>query len=207
MLVATFLEESIGLYSYTDRREKESFFFCRAMRIMPVRRLRLAVYNIYMPNITYSHIMASLSSILYVLGFLIVLAGVAVSPLFFARAVLYPQSLSLPLPTRPDSGSSGGGGDVATRPEASLWVRVPYALLCLVGVIACVMLVGIAVGMVRSSGDPSAFGASSFMAMVPAGLMLYVMIPLYVVFVLIRFQIQSRRTRLTTRTEAEPHTD
>lgn len=66
------------------------------------------------------------------------------------------------------------------RRYASLWVRVPYILLCVVAVAVVWMWIrlGWAHICVCQSSDPSGYGVTSFAALVPTATMLCVMGPL-----------------------------
>ena len=116
---------------------------------------------------------------------LVVLLILASSPLWHVREVMYPQT------------------PAARKMYHSPWVRVPYALLCVVGVVAsllCLPMIGYLVhgGMrsvrgLRTRGDAMATFAYSFRTgMLVGALLLCVMLPLYVTY---RYNLSSRDTR------------
>lgn len=128
---------------------------------------------------------------------LLALLILASSPLWYVREVMYPQT--------PEERAA----------YHSLWVRVPYALLCTAGAIAsvlCLPMIGYILygGMrsiwgLRTRGDAMATAAYVFLTvlMVSAILML-IMLPLYVTY---QYHISSSDTTLqhppTPATEAQ----
>lgn len=116
---------------------------------------------------------------------LVVLLILASSPLWYMREVMYPQT------------------PAARKVYHSPWVRVPYALLCVVGVVAsllCLPMIGYLVygGMrsvrgLRTRGSAMATIAYMFRTgMLVGALLVCVMLPLYVTY---RYHLSSGDTR------------
>ena len=96
------------------------------------------------------------------LALMLAMGALASLPLWYAKRVLSPT-------TKADR-----------RSYASLWVRVPYILLCVVAVAVVWMWIRLGWTHIRvcQSSDPSGYGVTSFAALVPTATMLCVMAPL-----------------------------
>ena len=96
------------------------------------------------------------------LALMFAMGALASLPLWYAKRVLSPKTNS------------------DRRRYASLWVRVPYILLCVVAV--AVVWMWMSLGWthlhVCQSSDPSGYGVTSFAALIPMAIMLFVMAPL-----------------------------
>lgn len=96
------------------------------------------------------------------LALMLAMGTLASLPLWYAKRVLSPT-------TKADR-----------RRYASLWVRVPYILLCVVAVAVVWMWICLGWTHIRvcQSSDPSGYGVTSFAALVPMAAMVFVMAPL-----------------------------
>ena len=93
---------------------------------------------------------------------MLAMGALASLPLWYAKRVLSPT-------TKADR-----------RRYASLWVRVPYVLLCVVAVAVVWMWIRLGWAHIRvcRSSDPSSYGVTSVAALVPMAAMVFLMGPL-----------------------------
>lgn len=68
---------------------------------------------------------------------------------------------------------------------SSLWVKIPFGLLCVVSIVASLFIIWIIarhVHFYKNNEHPSGSGVFSFMMAIPMAMMLYLMLPLYIVY-------------------------
>ena len=104
---------------------------------------------------------------LFVLGLCLALLTVAVLPLFSLNQVFFLT-------------------DVEERNKyESLWVKIPFGILCAVSVTVAVLILLViyeTVMCLTGTNKPGCAGGSSFMMMLPTALTFFLMLPLYIVY-------------------------
>ena len=101
------------------------------------------------------------------LGFDVILLIVALLPLFSIKQVYFSKN------------------EEEKKKYSSLWVKIPFGLLCVLSIVISVMIMGIIYAFIINlvgNNDPSGFGGTSLMMMIPSAIMLYIMLPLYIVY-------------------------
>ena len=68
---------------------------------------------------------------------------------------------------------------------SSLWVKIPFGLLCVVSIVVSLFIIWIIYGFARfyiGNEHISGLGVYSFMMAIPGAMILYLMLPLYIVY-------------------------
>jgi hypothetical protein len=100
------------------------------------------------------------------IAIMLALAVLASLPLWYAKTVLFPKK------------------EADRRRYGSRWVTATYLLLCVVAAFVILMIMCAFRLHLRAclSEDPSGYGISSYVMIIPVGLMFWVMLPLSVVY-------------------------
>ena len=101
------------------------------------------------------------------LGFYVILLIVALLPLFSIKQVFFPVN------------------EEDKEKYESLGVRIPFGILCGLSIVVSIMIMWFNYEFIvnlMGDNDPGGFGAVSFMMLIPSAMMLYLMLPLYIVY-------------------------
>ena len=101
------------------------------------------------------------------LGFDVILLIVALLPLFSIKQVFFPVN------------------EEEKEKYESLGVKIPFGILCGLSIVVSIMIMGITrtfIVNLMGNNDPGGFSGASFMMMIPCTMMLYLMLPLYIVY-------------------------